>query len=42
MFTISDVWLTESVPDPENILALSIAIRGKRHTYRRMAFSIRR
>jgi hypothetical protein len=42
MFTISDVGLTESVPDPENILALSIALRGRRHTYRRMAFSIRR
>lgn len=42
MFTISDVGLTESVPDPENILALSIALRGRRHTYRRMAFSIKR
>ncbi|TYP54202.1 hypothetical protein [Thermosediminibacter litoriperuensis] len=27
---------------PENIMALSIAIRGKRHTYRRMAYSIRK
>ena len=27
---------------PENIMALSIAIRGKRHTYRQMARSIRR
>jgi len=27
---------------PENIMALSIAIRGKRHTYRRMAYSIKR
>jgi hypothetical protein len=39
MMTISDVWLNESVPDPENILALSVALRGRRHTYRRMAFS---
>lgn len=27
---------------PENIMALSIAIRGKRHTYRRMAYSLKR
>ena len=27
---------------PENISALSIAIRGKRHTYRRMAYSLRK
>ena len=27
---------------PENILTLSKTIRGKRHTYRRMAFSINR
>jgi hypothetical protein len=39
MQTISDVGLTEAMPDPENILALSIAIRGRRHTYRRMAMS---
>lgn len=30
------------VADPENLMALSIAIRGKRHTYYRMAQSIRR
>jgi len=42
ILTISDVWTTESVPNPENILALSIAVRGVRHTYRRMAFSINR
>lgn len=42
IFTISDVWTTESVPPPENILAFSIAIRGVRHTYRRMAFSVTR
>jgi hypothetical protein len=39
MMTISDVWLGESVPDPENILAMAVALRGKRHTYRRMAIS---
>ncbi|WP_422445145.1 hypothetical protein [Thermoanaerobacterium sp. DL9XJH110] len=27
---------------PENIMALSIAVRGKRHTYRRMAYSMRK
>ncbi len=27
---------------PENITAYSVAIRGVRHTYRRMAMSIRR
>ncbi len=30
------------MPVPENILAFSIALRGKRHTYRRMAASILR
>jgi hypothetical protein len=30
------------MPIPENILTFSIAIRGRRHTYRRMAISIRR
>lgn len=30
------------MPDPENIVALSLAVRGKRHTYFRMAQSIRR
>ena len=25
------------VPDPMNVLAASLAIRGRRHTYRRMA-----
>lgn len=27
---------------PENIMSLSIAIRGKRHTYRRMGYSLRK
>ena len=39
MMTISDVWLNESVPDPENIVTLGLALRGRRHTYRRMAIS---
>lgn len=30
------------MPDPENIMALSIAVRGKRHTYFRMGQSVRR
>ncbi|MER0123874.1 haloacid dehalogenase-like hydrolase [Streptococcus sp. ZJ93] len=30
------------MPDPENILALSLAVRGKRHTYFRMGQSILR
>lgn len=30
------------MPDPENILALSLAIRGKRHTYFKMGQSVRR
>lgn len=39
MYTISDAGLSEAMPAPENIMALSIAIRGIRHTYRRMAIS---
>jgi hypothetical protein len=39
MMTISDVWLGESAPNPDNILTLGVALRGRRHTYRRMAFS---
>ena len=30
------------MPDPENILALSIAVRGKRHTYFKMGQSVKR
>ncbi|MBG9368079.1 haloacid dehalogenase-like hydrolase [Streptococcus sp. NLN64] len=30
------------MPDPENILALSLAVRGKRHTYFKMGQSVRR
>ena len=31
-----------NVPDPENLMALSITVRGKRHTYYRMAQSVKR
>ncbi len=30
------------MPDPENILALSLAVRGKRHTYFKMGQSVKR
>ena len=30
------------VPDPENLMALSICIRGKRHTYMKMSRSLNR
>ena len=39
MYGLSGAGLSEAMPTPENIMALSIAIRGKRHTYRRMAMS---
>jgi len=39
IYGISDAGLSEAMPAPENIMALSIAIRGRRHTYRRMAVS---
>lgn len=39
IYGISDAGLSEAMPAPEDIMALSIAIRGKRHTYRRMAIS---
>lgn len=42
IFEIADAGINESMPPPENILALSIVIRGRRHTYRRMAMSILR
>lgn len=41
IFHIGDAGHAGMAP-PENIMALSIAIRGKRHTYRQMARSIRR
>ncbi len=36
---LGDSGFTESMVPPENIMALSIAIRGRRHTLRRMAIS---
>lgn len=39
MYELGDSGFTESMVPPENIMALSIAIRGRRHTYRRMAMS---
>lgn len=38
---IGDAGFSGMAP-PENIMAFSIAIRGQRHTYRRMALSLRR
>ena len=39
---IGDCGMPPGMASPENILAYSIAIRGKRHSYRRMARSIER
>ena len=39
---IGDSGYSSSVAQPENIMAYSIAIRGKRHTFRRMSQSILR
>lgn len=39
IYEIGDSGFTESMVPPENIMALSMAIRGRRHTFRRMAFS---
>ncbi|MEX2689661.1 MAG: haloacid dehalogenase-like hydrolase [Candidatus Njordarchaeia archaeon] len=39
---IGDSGFRPGVPIPENVMAYSIAIRGKRHTYRRIAASILR
>ncbi len=39
---IGDSGYSSSVAMPENIMAYSIVIRGKRHTYRRIAMSIMR
>ncbi|HHY36052.1 MAG TPA: haloacid dehalogenase-like hydrolase [Firmicutes bacterium] len=39
IFEIGDSGYTECMVPPENIMAVSIAIRGRRHTFRRMAFS---
>lgn len=39
---IGDAGYPSGIANPENIMALSIAIRGIRHTYRRMAYSIKK
>lgn len=39
MYELGDSGFTESMVPPENIMTLSIAIKGRRHTYRRMAMS---
>jgi hypothetical protein len=39
VYELGDSGFTESMVPPENIMTLSIAIRGRRHTYRRMAMS---
>ncbi len=39
---LGDSGFNECMIEPQNILAYSIAIRGRRHTYRRMAMSINR
>lgn len=42
MLNLGDAGLNESTTLPENIMAVSIVIKGRRHTYRRMARSILR
>jgi hypothetical protein len=39
---IGDSGYAAGIATPENIMALSIAIRGVRHTYRRMAYSLKK
>lgn len=39
MYSISDAGLSEAMATPENIMVLSIVVKGMRHTYRRMAIS---
>jgi len=39
---IGDSGMTAGLADPENIMIYSIVIKGKRHTYRRMARSVNR
>jgi hypothetical protein len=39
---IGDSGMTTGLADPENIMAYSIVVKGKRHTYRRMAKSVNR
>ena len=42
MHELGDSGFNESMIEPQNIMNYSIAIRGRRHTYRRMAMSILR
>jgi hypothetical protein len=42
LYELGDSGFNEQMIEPRNIMALSIAIRGHRHTYRRMAMSIKR
>ena len=42
IYELGDVGYAESMVPPENILAFSIAIKGRRHTYRRIATSFRK
>lgn len=42
MHDLGDCGFTENAIDPENIIRYGIAIRGKRHQYRRMAMSVKR
>ena len=42
ILNLGDAGLNENIPLPENIMAVCIAIKGRRHTYRRMAESILR
>jgi hypothetical protein len=42
ILTLGDAGLNESITFPENIISVCITIKGKRHTYRRMARSILR
>jgi len=39
---LGDSGFTESIIDPMNIMRYGVAIRGRRHHYRRMAVSIKR
>ena len=42
MHHLGDSGLTTGMANPENIMIYSIAIKGKRHTFRRMARSVNR
>lgn len=42
MHHLGDAGMTAGMANPENIMAYSIVVKGKRHTYRRMARSVNR